>query len=124
MKVTLETLFEAHPAMELLGRQFFNVNKILQARELFEQANQHYATIANKQVELLDFYGQKKESGEYDIPEDKKPLYEKELSEFLSAEVEIDWEPVSVETLGDIRMPVVAYEMLKFLFIEEPQTVS
>ena len=124
MKVKLETLFEAHPAFELLGKQFFLVAKIVAVRDLFEQVNKHYAVIAEKQKELLQFYGTQKETGEFDIPEDKKPFYEKDLADFLSAEVEIEWEPVPVDTLGELRMPVVAYEMLKFLFVEEPVAVS
>ncbi len=121
MKVTLDTLFDAHPAFELLGRQFFSVSKIIPARNLFEEVNTHYLAIADKQRELLEFYGKKKESGEYDIEDEKKPFYEKELSEFLAAEVELDWEPIHVEELGDIRMPILAYELLKFLFIEIPK---
>lgn len=123
MKVTLETLFESHPAFELLGRQFFSVSKIIPARSLFESVNGHYAVIAEKQKGLLEFYGKKKESGEYEIEDEKKPFYEKELQEFLSTEVEIDWEPVKVEELGDIRMPLLAYELLKFLFVEEDQKI-
>ena len=122
MKVTLETLFEAHPALELLGRQFFAVNKIIPARKLFDQLNAHFVVIAEKQKELLEFYGKKKESGDYDVVDEKKPFYEKELNEFLSTEVEIDWEPVSVDELGDIRLPLAAYELLKFLFVEEQAT--
>lgn len=124
MKVKLETLFDAHPAFEILGMQFFAVNKIIPARMLFDQVNTHYASIAEKQKDLLEFYGKKKESGDYDVEEEKKPFYEKELSEFLSKEVEIDWEPVSVEELGDIRMPIPAFDLLKFLFKEEEQLVS
>jgi len=124
MKVTLETLFQAHPAFELLGKQFFLVSKIVPVRDLFEQVNGYYAKIAKKQMELLEFYGKMQESGGYEVEEDKKPFYEKDLAEFLSEEVEINWEPVPVETLGEVRMPILAYELLKFLFVETPKSES
>jgi len=124
MKVTLETLFQAHPAFELLGKQFFLVSKIVSVRDLFEQVNGHYANIAKKQIELLEFYGKKQESGGFDVEDDKKPFYEKDLAEFLSTEVEINWEPVPVDTLGEVRMPILAYELLKFLFVETPKAES
>lgn len=124
MKVTLETLFQAHPAFELLGKQFFLVSKIVSVRDLFEEVNGHYANIAKKQIELLEFYGKKQESGGFDVEDDKKPFYEKDLAEFLSTEVEINWEPVPVDTLGEVRMPILAYELLKFLFVETPKAES
>lgn len=130
IKITLEQLFDAHPAFQLLGKQFFFLNKIVEARDLFEQVNSHYAVIAKKQVELLEFYGKKQESGNYDVEDEKKPFFEKELAEFLSTEVEIVWNPVSLDDLGEIQLPIPAYELLKFLFIEkeaektEPQAVG
>lgn len=124
MKVTLETLFQAHPAFELLGKQFFLVSKIVSVRDLFEEVNGHYANIAKKQIELLEFYGKKQELGGFDVEDDKKPFYEKDLAEFLSTEVEINWEPVPVDTLGEVRMPILAYELLKFLFVETPKAES
>lgn len=123
MKVTLQTLFDAHPAFEILGMQFFALNKIVAARDLFDQVNSHYLEIAKKQEELLSFYGAKGESGKYDVIEEKKPFYEKELAEFLEKEIELIWEPVSIDDLGDIRLPLPAYELVKFLFVSE-QAVS
>lgn len=120
MKITLKDLFVAHPAFELLGAQFFFLNKIVQARDLFDQLNKYYADIAKKQEELLTFYGSKKaEDGKWDVADEKKPFYEKELNEYLSAEVEIQWEKVKLEDLGDIRMPISAFSLLEFLFITE-----
>jgi hypothetical protein len=119
VKITLENLFDAHPAFELLGQQFFYLNKIVEARNLFEEINKHYTAIANKQQELLEFYGTKNESGNYNVADEKKPFFEKELGEFLAAEIELDWTPVNPSKLGDLRMPIPAYELLKFLFTEE-----
>lgn len=124
MKVTLNQLFEAHPAFELLAIQYFSLDKIAPAIYLIDQINVYYAEMAKKQEELLSFYGTKnEETGKYDIDDEKKPFYEMDLKEYLSAEVELDWKPVSVHKLGDIRMPIAAYEMLKFLFTEEIEEI-
>jgi hypothetical protein len=123
MKVTLETLFEAHPAFQILANQFFALDKIVSARKLIDQVNLYYLEIAKKQEELLSFYGNKEENGKFTVEDDKKSFYEKELKEFLSKEVELDWEPVEVERLGDISMPLQAYQMLEFLFVSQ-QAVS
>lgn len=119
MKITLKTLFEAHPAFELLSQQFFAVNKILKVHDLVDQVNAHYATIARKQEELLSFYGKQGENGDYEMEEEKRQFYEKELLEFLSAEVELDWEPISTEELGDIRLPLPAFALVEFLFLKK-----
>lgn len=119
MKITLKDLFVAHPAFEILGAQFFYLDKILGARDLFDQVNKYYADIAKKQEELLSFYGSKNEEGKWDVAEEKKPFYEKELEEYLSAEVDLEWEKVKLEDLGDIRMPIAAFGLLEFLFITE-----
>lgn len=124
MKVTLQKLFTAHPAFEILGMQFFALDKIIPARNLFEQINTHYASIAKKQEELLSFYGTKNDEGKWDVADDKKPFYEKELNEYLSDEVELDWEPANIDDLGDIRMPMAAFELLEFLFVPEELPVK
>lgn len=124
MKITLKDLFVAHPAFEILGAQFFYLDKILGARDLFDQVNKYYADIAKKQEELLSFYGSKNEEGKWDVAEEKKPFYEKELEEYLSAEVDLEWEKVKLEDLGDIRMPIAAFGLLEFLFLSEPTETS
>jgi hypothetical protein len=124
MKVTLQQLFAAHPAFEILGMQFFALDKIIPARNLFEQINTHYAAIAQKQEELLSFYGTKNDEGKWIVADDKKPFYEKELNEYLSDEVELDWEPANIDDLGDIRMPMAAFELLEFLFVPEELPVK
>jgi len=124
MKVTLQQLFLAHPAFELLGMQFFALDKIIPARNLFEEINTHYAAIAQKQEQLLAFYGIKNDEGKWDVADDKKAFYENELNEFLSTEVELDWEPANVDDLGDIRMPMAAFELLEFLFVTEEVPVK
>lgn len=123
MKVTLQTLFDAHPGFEILGMQFFALDKIAAARSLIDQVNGQYLTIAKKQEELLSFYGTQNEDGKWDVADEKKPFYEKELAEFLSSEIDLEWEPVSADDLGDIRMPIGAYQLVEFLFKTE-QPVS
>ena len=123
MKVTLDTLFQAHPAFEILGMQFFALDKIASARHLVDQVNGYYLSSAEKQRELLSFYGTQNEEGKWDVTDEKKPFYEKELAEFLSSEVDLEWEPVSADDLGDIRMPIGAYQLIEFLFKTE-QPVS
>jgi hypothetical protein len=125
MKTTLNTLFDAHPALEFLAKQYFSVAHIAQVGRLYDEVNKHFAEIAKKQEELLSFYGTKGENG-WDVPDDKKPFYEKDIEEYLSAEVELDWEPISIEELGlTVRLPLSAYKAISFLFTEEvPQTVE
>jgi hypothetical protein len=119
MKVKLETLFDAHPALQILAQQFFALNKIIAVGNLVEQINVHYKAIAEKQEELLAFYGKKKEDGNYDVPDEKKPFYENDLAEYLNTEVEIDWNPVKISELGDVRLPLHAVTLLEFLFLKE-----
>ena len=116
MKVTLKTLFEAHPAFQVLANEFFYVNKIGSVRDLVDNVNIHYKTIAQEQQRLLEFYGKKQDEGKYDVEDEKKPFYERELEEFLAKEVDIAWEPVPVDQLGNISLSLRAYELLGFLF--------
>ena len=97
MKLTLQTLFDAHPAFEILGMQFFALDKIAAAQHLIDQVNEQYLIVAKKQEELLSFYGTQNEEGKWDVADEKKPFYEKELAEFLSSEVDLEWEPVSAD---------------------------
>jgi hypothetical protein len=116
MKVTMSTLFNAHPAFQILANQFYYLDKIESVWSLVDEVNIHYKNIAAKQEELLQFYGKKLEDCKYDVDDEKKSFYERELDEFLATEIELTWEPVPVESLGKFSLPLPAYELLKFLF--------
>jgi hypothetical protein len=119
MKVKLERIFQAHPAFEFLAKQFYFVSHIAEMARLIDEVNKHYEVIAKKQEELLLFYGEKKEDGAYEVEDEKKPFYEKELSDFLDKEVEINWNKISVKELGmTVRLPLSAYKLLDFLFVD------
>ena len=122
MKVKLSTLFDAHPAIELLAKQFFAVSEIGKVRDLIDDVNGHYAEIAQKQEELLALYAKQTETGDYEMDDDKKGFYEMELTQFLEKEVDIRWEPMPIENLGEkVRMPIQGYNLLQFLFTEAEQ---
>lgn len=122
MKVKLTTLFDAHPAIELLAKQFFAVSEIGKVRDLIDDINGHYAQIAKKQEELLAFYGKQTEEGEFEMEDEKKSFYEMELLQFLEKEVDLRWEPMPIENLGEkVRMPIQGYNLLQFLFTEAEQ---
>lgn len=122
MKVRLQRVFEAHPAFEFLAKQFFSVSHIAEMARLIDEVNKHYEVIGRKQEELLLFYGNKKEDGSYEVEDEKKPFYEKELLEFLDKEVEINWEKINIKELGMVvRLPISAYKLIDFLFIDSPE---
>ena len=120
MKVKLHTLFDAHPAFEFLAQQFFSISHIAKIGNLIDAVNGQYIVIATKQEELLAFYGTKNADGKFDIEDEKKAFYEKELAEFLDTEIEIDWNPIKIEELGlVVRMPIVAYRLLEGFFLPQ-----
>lgn len=123
MKTTLKELFDAHPALDFIAKQYFSVAHIAAVGKLYDEVNKHYANIAAKQEELLAFYGTKTDEG-WDVSDEKKPFFERDIEEYLAAEIELDWEPVSIEELGmTVRLPISAYKMISFLFTEEPAVV-
>ena len=68
----------------------------------------------------MAFYGTKNADGKFDIEDEKKAFYEKELAEFLDTEIEIDWNPIKIEELGlVVRMPIVAYRLLEGFFLPQ-----
>lgn len=125
MKVKLHTLFEAHPAFEFLAKQFFSVSHIANIGKLIDEVNGQYRVIAEKQEELLRFYGKVAEDGGFDMDDEKKAFYEKEMSEFLDKEININWEPIDIRELGlVVRMPLSAHKLMEFAFLAEEAEVS
>jgi len=123
MKAKLSQIFDAHPAIEFLAQQYFTITHVKNMADLIDSLNDHYSYIAEKQTSLLEFYGTKNEEGKYDVPDDKKPFYEEELSEFLNQEVELKWNPIPIEDLGaTVKLPIQAYKLIEFLFLEEAKS--
>ena len=59
------------------------------------------------------------------MDDEKKVFYEKEMSEFLDKEININWEPIDIRELGlVVRMPLSAHKLMEFAFLAEEVEVS
>lgn len=54
----------------------------------------------------------------YQVPDDKRAAFFNDFVEVLNEEVEIDWTPISVDSLPNVRLSINELAAVSFLFVE------
>ena len=82
---------------------------------LLNQLNAEVKLIEDQRLKLVKQY-----SGDgTTVSDENKETFIKEFSEFLNEEVELNWETISVESLGDnLRLSVTDLAKVQYLFSE------
>ena len=62
-------------------------------------------TLEKSRIKLIEKYAEEKQEGkEMKVSDENNDVFQKEFTELLQEEVEIDFKPISVEDLGDISI--------------------
>ena len=126
MKVSLEELYRSYPIFSDLMNQKIPIKTNLKFRKLITDLSKPYEDIKAIQDVTLSTYARKDDDGIHYIPENVEETYLSELKEKLQTEVDIDWDKISVNELGETAiLSLKELETISFLFddLEQEATV-
>lgn len=107
MKDPMRALLEKELPLKVSWR----LNKLVKA---FDKELQG---IEDGRVSLVKKYGVEDDTKNVRVPEDKMPSFIQEFNEFLSEEVEFEFEPISVDVIGDVNISAKDLMVLDKLFV-------
>jgi hypothetical protein len=118
MKVKLVEVYNSVSVMNKILDAELPASVAFKLTKLLKSLNDEIKSIEDQRVKLVSKHGQKDENGSVSVSESNKEEFIKEFSELLSTEIEIEWEPVSVEKFDGLNLS--ANDLLKvgFLFSE------
>ena len=115
MKVSL---FEIQSSVSVLNKL---VELPLPARssykfvKIMKKFNDELKTLEDERQKLIVKYGQEVH-GNYTVSEENREQFVKEFTELMETQLEVDWDPISIDSLGSVELSVAEITKIQFLF--------
>lgn len=115
MKVSL---FEIYSSVSVLNKL---VDLPLPAKssykfvKIMKKFNDELKILEDERQKLINKYGEEKENA-VTVKNENKETFLKEFTELLETQIEVDWEPISVDSLGQVELSVAEITKIQFLF--------
>ena len=113
MKVRLIDIYSSVTVLNKLVEEPLPTKISFKLMKLLNTLNSEVKLVEEQRLKLVKQYS---EDGNM-VSEQNKEVFVKEFSEFLNDEIEVVWEPIEVETLGDnIKISVADLSKIQYLF--------
>jgi hypothetical protein len=117
MKLKLVELIQVGQAAKNILNKELPVKTADRFSKFVDFLNANLVQAENKRIELVRKYGNQIEDDQkqskMEVQEENKPKFKEELDQMLATEVEFDFEPVSLNELGDIAISPTQLHLLK-----------
>jgi len=118
MKLKMFNIKASKEYLDILGGLKLKALTSFKIKNIINQVNSQYEKYIETQNERIKYYGQEVqgEIDQYKFSPENKIKIQKELDELLNKEIELDFEQLSIEDLGDIEIEANLLVNLDWLF--------
>ncbi len=120
MKIKLEGLVKSEELLPKLLEIKFPIKISFRISRIADKVYQELKTFYKSKQDLLEKYGKREEEKDgkqlFSFEAEQAKLFTKEFEDFLSLEVEIDFEPIKIGELGEIN--IEPYLLISYIFTE------
>ena len=93
--------------------------------KLLKKVSEELVSIEEHRVKLVKKYSTGEDSeGNFEVPKDKEEDFKREFSELLMAEVDFNFDPISISELGDITLTPIDMIRLDKLLKEDEEKIK
>ena len=129
MQVKMEKIYNSLDVFRKLMAQDLPLPMSMKFTKLFEGLNTHFNVLESKRLELVKKFGEKQDTGETVVTDEKRSEFLEKFQDVLDEEIEIDWTLTSVEMMGTkATLSVPELNKISFLFsdfvVEEVEQTS
>ena len=121
MKVKLGQIFAANPILGKLVEQQLPIRVAYRLTRLITRLNEEYYALDSQRIKLLEEYGTPVDGveGQFQFTPENQAKFQEQFNELLSEDVELDWQPISIDDLGrQTNLSVKELSSIGFLFQE------
>lgn len=104
MKITLGELLNGKPALEKLVNLEISIKTAYKLSRIINKLNNELQNFEDQRQKLVSKYGEPEENGNVIVTQENMEAFSNELNELINLEIELAYEPVSLEELGDVKM--------------------
>ena len=117
MQVKMEKIYNSLDVFRKLMAQDLPLPMSMKFTKLFEGLNTHFNVLETKRLELVKKFGEKQDTGETVVTDEKRSKFLEKFQDVLDEEIEIDWTLTSVEMMGTkATLSVPELNKISFLF--------
>ena len=118
MKVKLVEVYNSVSVMNKILDAQLPASIAFKLTKLLKSLNDEIKSIEDQRVKLVSKYGEKDENNSVSVSETNKESFMKEFGELLNTDIEIQWEPVSIEKFDGLNLSANDLLKVSFLFAE------
>tara|TARA_B100002019_G_C20900610_1_gene417925 strand:- start:100 stop:507 length:408 start_codon:yes stop_codon:yes gene_type:complete len=117
MQVKMEKIYNSLDVFRKLMAQDLPLPMSMKFTKLFEGLNTHFNVLESKRLELVKKFGEKQDTGETVVTDEKRSEFLEKFQDVLDEEIEINWTLTSVEMMGTkATLSVPELNKISFLF--------
>ena len=117
MQVKMEKIYNSLDVFRKLMAQDLPLPMSMKFTKLFEGLNTHFNVLETKRLELVKKFGEKQDTGETVVTDEKRSEFLEKFQDVLDEEIEINWTLTSVEMMGTkATLSVPELNKISFLF--------
>ncbi|BDQ01943.1 MAG: hypothetical protein KatS3mg036_0497 [Ignavibacterium sp.] len=122
MKIKIFKLLSALDGLKKLAERDLPAPISFNLARAFQQIDKELELFEKQRVKLLEKYAVKQDDGSLIIPDDNTENREKylaELNQLMDCEIEIPYEPININNLGEIKLSVSDMLQIQDFFINK-----
>jgi len=117
----LKQLIDAQDALHRLSHAPLPAAVAFRLKRVLRVVQPELQTYEEARVKLASSFGKISEDGsQYIVPPEKRPMFNEELEALWNEEVDLNFQPLRIEDLGDTAVTAADLLALEWLFADEP----
>ena len=115
MKVSLFEIYSSVTVLNKLVDLALPAKSSYKFVKIMKKFNEELKILEDERQKLINKYGQEKE-GTVTVQEQNKEAFLKEFGELMETQIDVDWDPISIDALGSVELSVAEITKIQFLF--------
>lgn len=105
MKITLAEIKSLEKSLSKIFDKDLNIKIAYRLGKLLKKMSDEMNLLEENRIKLVKKYGkQTEDNGQFAVDPDKTQDFYNEINELMQVEIDIDFEPISLEEFGDIKL--------------------
>lgn len=118
MKITMGELFNGKDVLEKLVGLDINVQAAFKLNRMVRAINEELVLFEEQRQKLINKYGENQEDGSVMVTPENQEEFHKELIDLFNVEINLQFDPISVKGLGDVKISAAELMMIDKLLTE------
>ena len=115
MKVSLFEIYSSVGVLNKLVDLALPAKSSYKFVKIMRKFNEELKMLEEERQKLINKYGKEKD-GTVTVSDENKDTFLREFSDLMETQIDVDWEPISVDALGEIELSVAEITKIQFLF--------